>query len=148
MQAILMIGPQASGKSSFCRELLFASHVRLNLDMLKTRHREALMVAACIKAKQPFVVDNTNPTKADRARYLPALKAAGFSVTAYIFDEPYEVCSARNAARTGAARIPEAGLKHYFAKYERPQLDEGFDTLMRVRLQDGSFVVEPFSDEI
>lgn len=144
MQAILLIGPQASGKSGFCKAWLFDSHVRLNLDMLKTRHRESLLFAACIEAKQPMVIDNTNPTRADRARYLSALKAAGFSVAGYFFDEPYEACSARNAAREGKARIPEVGLKHFFSRFELPALDEGFDTLMRVRLSEGVFIVEPF----
>ena len=34
--------------------------------MLKTRHRESILIAACIEAKQPFVIDNTNPTPKER----------------------------------------------------------------------------------
>lgn len=64
MEAILLCGIQATGKSTFCRERLFSSHVRLNLDMLKTRHREDVLLRACIEAKQPFVIDNTNPKPA------------------------------------------------------------------------------------
>ena len=60
MTAIILIGIPASGKSTFCKERLFDTHLRLNLDMLKTRHREKLLLQACIAAQQPFVVDNTN----------------------------------------------------------------------------------------
>ena len=49
------------------------------LDMLRTRNREAILVRACIEARQRFVVDNTNPTQADRARYVVPARAAGFT---------------------------------------------------------------------
>jgi hypothetical protein len=68
MEAILFIGIQAVGKSTFYKERFFTTHVRINLDMLKTRHRELLLLQACIAARQPFVVDNTNIFKRDRAR--------------------------------------------------------------------------------
>ncbi|MEQ8541828.1 MAG: hypothetical protein RIB93_30755 [Coleofasciculus sp. D1-CHI-01] len=67
MEAVILIGIQASGKSSFCRDRFYNTHIRINLDMLKTRHREAILVQACLDAQQRFVVDNTNPTRADRA---------------------------------------------------------------------------------
>ena len=59
----------ASGKSSFYRERFFDTRVRFNLDMLKTRHCERLLVEARIESRQPFVVDNTNATRMERARY-------------------------------------------------------------------------------
>jgi hypothetical protein len=39
VEAVIYIGLQGAGKSTFCRERLFHTHVRLSLDMLKTRHR-------------------------------------------------------------------------------------------------------------
>ena len=77
MEAVIFSGIQATGKSSFCRERFFHSHVRVNRDMLRTRHRERLLIDACIAGKQAFVVDNTNPTRKARARYLEAARAAG-----------------------------------------------------------------------
>jgi predicted kinase len=74
MEMVLMMGVQAAGKSTFCRERFYDTHLRINLDMLRTRYREELLVRACFEAKQPFVVDNTNPTKADRQRYIPDAK--------------------------------------------------------------------------
>ncbi len=63
MESILFIGIQATGKSTFFREQFFATHVRINLDMLKTHNRERILLAACLEAKQPFVIDNTNLTR-------------------------------------------------------------------------------------
>lgn len=54
MEAILPIGIQGAGKSSFYRERFFSTHIRINRDMLKTRYREEVLLHACILAKQPF----------------------------------------------------------------------------------------------
>ncbi len=70
MKGVIFIGLQASGKSSFFLEKFYATHFRLNLDMLKTRHRETILLNACIDAKQAVVIDNTNPTKVERIKYI------------------------------------------------------------------------------
>lgn len=67
MDAVIFIGIQATGKSSFYAERFLSTHLRLNMDMLKTRHRESILLKAYIESKSSFVVDNTNPTKEVRA---------------------------------------------------------------------------------
>jgi len=141
MQAVVLVGLQGSGKSSFVRERLWQSHVRLSLDVLKTRHREALLFDACLRAKQPVVLDNTNPTRADRARYIGPARTAGFEVVGYYFRSVAAECLARNDAREGAQRIPTRGVLGTAARLELPSLDEGFDALYYVRLDDEGFSV-------
>lgn len=46
--------------------------------MLKTRHREDIILRACLEAKQPFVVDNTNPAKEERKKYIEEAKKQVF----------------------------------------------------------------------
>ena len=67
MEMVLFVGIQASGKSSFYLERFFRTHVRINRDMLKTLHREDLLVKACLEGKTSFVVDKMNLRRADRA---------------------------------------------------------------------------------
>lgn len=64
MEAIIFSGIQASGETSLYRERFFSTYVRLSLDMLRTRRRERLLFEACLAAKQPFIVDNTNTARA------------------------------------------------------------------------------------
>lgn len=149
MEAVIFVGIQATGKSSFYRKRFFDTHVRINLDMLKTRHREQLLVRACIEAKQPFVVDNTNPSVEERARYIESARSAGFHVTGYYFSSSVREALARNARRTGKARVPEKGIFGTRKRLQVPNLEEGFNELCYVWIDDaGSFVVEELSDEL
>lgn len=149
MEAVIFIGLQASGKSSFFRDRFFRTHVRINLDMLKTRHRERRLLDVCLETKQPFVVDNTNPTAADRLPYIRAAKAAGFRVVGYFFQSRIADCKARNDARSEAERIPLPGLLGTHARLEVPSRTEGYDELWFVRIADtGGFVVEEWRDEV
>jgi len=149
MEAVIFIGIQASGKSTFYKERFFKTHLRLNLDMLKTRHREHLLVQACLAAKQPFVVDNTNPTREDRARYIPVAKAAGFRVIGYYFQSRLEEALARNDRRAGKERIPPRGIQATYGKLQLPSYSEGFDKLYYVKmLTPEGFEVAEWSDEV
>lgn len=145
MEAVIFIGTQASGKSTFFRERFFQSHVRINLDMLKTRHREKLLVRACIEMKQPFVVDNTNPSPADRQRYIAPAKEAGFRIVGYYFQSEIVECLRRNAARSGDQCVPEAGIRGTHSQLSLPEVNEGFDGLSYVRIDDGRFHIEPWT---
>lgn len=146
MQAVVFIGIQASGKTSFYLQRFFETHVRLSLDMLKTRHRERLLLEACIAAKQPFVVDNTNVLLQERAEYIARAQVGGFRVLGYFFEPQVEQALAWNQRRSGRARIPVQGLLGTLKRLERPSAAEGFNDLYRVRVeQAGEFIVEEWN---
>ncbi len=143
MEAVIFVGIQASGKSSFYRARFFDTHLRINLDMLKTRHREQLLLHACIEAKQPFVVDSTNPSVEERARYIELAHSGGFRVVGYYFCSQPKAALARNSQRRGKARIPEKGILGTYKRLRVPTAEEGFDELYRVYIDEtGCFVVE------
>lgn len=145
-QAVLLIGIQASGKSTFYQERFFHTHLRINLDMLKTRNREARFLQTCLDTGQSFVVDNTNPTVSNRARYIGPAKAAGFHVVGYLMRTTTEDAIRRNAARTGRQHIPEVAIRGTYGRVEMPSHNEGFDELFAVEIVAGQFVVKKMSD--
>lgn len=149
MEVVIFVGIQASGKSTFYRKYFFDSHVRINLDMLRTRHREKLLFDACIAAKQKVVVDNTNPTAEERARYIKPAEEAGFKIIGYYFQSKLEDCKRRNVERAPCRIVPVPGILSTSKKLEIPSLAEGFSELHYIRIdEEGEFLVEEWSDEI
>ena len=143
MDAILFMGIQGSGKTSFYKESFFDTHVRVSRDMLKTRNRELLLVSACLAARQDFVVDDTNASKSNRAEYVAAAKAAGFRVIGYYFRTPLR---ARNRRRADRHVVPVPGVLATFKRFQPPAWSEGFDELHLVETgKENEFSVRPWT---
>lgn len=149
MEAVIFVGLQGAGKSTFYQERFSATHLRLSLDVLRTRHRERRLLQACVETRQPFVVDNTNPTRAERQAYVRAARDAGFRVIGYYFQSRVEDCKRRNEQRSAAQRVPLPGILGTAGRMELPSPGEGFDELYYVRI-DGAcgFVVEGWRDNV
>jgi predicted kinase len=143
MEMIIFIGIQGAGKSTFYQRRFFGTHVRLNLDMLKTRHRLKLLMEACFLAKQRFVIDNTNVSREERMAHIEQAKAAGFSVVGYYFEPAVERSLEWNATRSGKAQIPVKGVLGTLKRLEKPHADEGFDSLLNVVINEqGDYVIQ------
>jgi predicted kinase len=149
MEAVIFIGIQGTGKSSFYHERFFHTHLRINSDMLKTQNRLRVLLNACLDARQSFVLDNTNVTREARAQFIAQSRAAGFRVVGYYFRSDITSALARNSARVNAARIPDRGVLGTYKKLEIPQRSEGFDALYYVQIDpSGKFQVEEWADEV
>ena len=143
MQMILFSGPQATGKSSLFKSSFVDTHLRINLDMLRTRHRQGLLIAVCLVAKQPFVVDNTNLTLTERSGHIAQAKAQRFSVLAYRFNLPFEEALKRNSQRS--VSVPEKALRSAYKNWQKPDWSEGYDRLFDVTSADGQFTINEVS---
>jgi len=149
LEAVILIGIQGSGKSTFYRDHFLGSHVRISLDELKTRQRERSLLEACLGSGQAFVVDNTNVRAAERMAYIAAAKRKGYQVRGYFFDAALRDALRWNGGRTGAAKIPPAGIVGTFKRLERPSPAEGFDELYVVSRDDSDqFVVRLWTEGV
>ena len=146
-QSVIFIGIQASGKTTFYQRFCAATHAHINLDTLNTRNKEMLAISECLASGKSFVVDNTNPTKADRERYIPLAKGAGYEVMGFYFRSVLAESKKRNAERDGKFRITDKGIGGTAARLEMPSLDEGFDGLWYVHIENGEFLVDPWRPE-
>jgi len=144
---VIMMGVQGSGKSTFFADYLAEHFVRVNLDTLKTRYRERLLIEECLSLGKSYAVDNTNLTRADRERYIPAARAAGYRVIGYWMQTPVETCLVRNSGREGKARVPDVAIYSTARKFEPPVYDEGFDELYTVENNSTGMTVMPMHTE-
>ncbi len=143
MEAVIFVGIQGTGKSTFYKESFFDTHIRINLDMLRTKHREKLIFEACLEAKQKFVIDKMNVSREARSEYIERAKKYGFKIVGYYFNSSLKKASERNSRRKGKARIPDKGLFDALKRLQIPSFDEGFDELFYVWINEESgFVVE------
>lgn len=148
MEAIMFVGIQASGKSTFYKEHYFNSHVRISNDLLKTKNREKLMFALCFDTSMPLVIDNTNVSKAVRARYIDLLREHGYKIKCYYFKSDLDRALAWNEQRRGVECIPRVGILSTHKRLELPCREEGFDELFYVDWIDGERVVKEWNFEV
>ena len=139
--AIIFIGIQASGKTTFYNKY-FSDYVHINLDTLHTRNKEDKLLKECVDQEKSFVVDNTNPTRENRAKYITLAKEHGYRIIGYYLRSSISESIKRNSKRTGKAFVPEAAIANTLNKLELPDYDEGFDELHYVHIEKREFIIE------
>ena len=107
-----------------------------------------MFLDACLRTEQRFVIDNTNPTRDERQKYIAAAKANRNEVIGFYFQSKVADCLRRNSERAESERVPDVAILSTAKKLELPTWDEGFDRLFYVRMEDQHFVVEEWQDEI
>lgn len=147
-EAVLLIGLQASGKSTFYHQMLDGDHVHINLDTLHTRNKERLLLEHCLQNGYSFAVDNTNPTMAEREKYIVPAKEYGYKITGYFFQSIIADCMERNRARQGKARVPDKAIPCTSNRLELPSYQEGFDRLYYVKLEHDRFLIEEWKETL
>ena len=85
---VVLVGLQASGKSSFCAERFSRTHVVVSKDDFPARKREARQrraLEAAFGMQKDVVLDNTNPSRDERSWALERARAAGYRSVGYYF---------------------------------------------------------------
>ena len=92
-QAIIFIGIQASGKSTFYTRLLNdGTYTHVSLDILHTHNKEEQLLWECLVEGKSFVVDNTNPEISVRAKYIQKAKEYGYHIIGIFFQSIVKEC--------------------------------------------------------
>jgi predicted kinase len=137
MELVILIGLQASGKSTFRRAYFSETHVCISKDDFpkakKRNKRQQRMLEEAFRQGLSVVVDNTNPSLAERAKLISIARAFQAEITGYYFESLVADCLKRNQQRDGAARVPDVAIFSTIKKLQRPSYSEGFDQLFYIR---------------
>jgi predicted kinase len=138
VECVILVGLPAAGKTTFYRRYFASTHRHISKDLWPNATgrdaRQRRLIDETLTAGLSAVVDNTNPTRADRAAILDAARARGAGVVCYFFDVTTREAVARNAGRTGRDKVPKVAIFTVAKRLEPPTLAEGFDQLFRLRL--------------
>jgi predicted kinase len=168
LELVILVGIQASGKTTFYRRHMQGRYLHVSLDNwrgkgnVRGKEHEAILAGlrAAAEGGQELgvVVDNTNITAAARKRYFDyAREFAGrtglaLRVLAYFFDADLQACLKRNEQRPAEVPagtpyyVPAAAIRRFHSQLEPPTHQEGFAEVFRVRIaDDGQFQVERLS---
>jgi predicted kinase len=130
-EVVVMVGLQGSGKTTWVAEHLAGTHIVVSKDhwpnARRRQRRQERLLEELLAAGRDIVVDNTNPTPAERASIIAAARRHGAAVRAVYLDVPLEVCQDRNAARSGRAAVPLVGMFATAKRLVPPTTAEGFD---------------------
>lgn len=143
----ILMGLQASGKTTFAKKVL-RDKVYVSLDQLHTRSKEKFALEQAIQAGLSCVVDNTNPTEKDRARYLSLVKTQGYKTVGIYFSSVVERCLQRNEQRTGKGHVPLKAILSTAKRLKQPSPREGFDELYYVKIENNEFVISAWDETL
>ncbi len=142
MEIIIFIGLQASGKTTFFQTYFAETHVLVSKDRFRNNknrdRRQQQLIEAALISGQSVVVDNTNPTLADREVLVQLGQAHQARILGYFFKTNIQTAWERNQQRTGKARVPDIGFYSTVKKLTRPSYSEGFHQLFEVEIDAGT----------
>lgn len=136
-EAIVMVGYPASGKSYFAKQYLETrGYVYINRDTLKTWQKCVAVLEDTLKQGKSAVIDNTNPDRESRKRYVDACKKHKVPVRCFLMLTSDKQSRHNNTFREivdpSHAVISEMVFNGYKSKFQEPNLSEGFAQIVRV----------------
>lgn len=149
LEVLILMGLQGSGKSTLYHQQFTQTHTLISKDLFpnnrnKSRRQRQLLEEA-LKRGTSVVVDNTNPTREERAEIIAVAQQFEARVVGYVFPPDVPTSLKRNAQRAGKARVPDVGIYATIAKWQSPSLMEGFDQLFTVTTTEtGDFTFQPW----
>src|SRR5262245_35030963 len=104
---------------------------------------------AALSRDESVVIDNTNPSPADRLPTIALAHEYGARVVGYYFTATTREAVGRNRGREGKARVPDVAIFTKAKRMTTPAVDEGFDELYSVSIAaDGGFMVQPLTASV
>ena len=149
MEIIILMGLQASGKSTFYRTHFADTHEHVSKDLLnrsknqKKNQKQAERIERAFHEQRSVVVDNTNVTVQDRLPLIDVGRRYDVPIIGYYFQPDVSSSRARNMQRTGKEQVPEKAIFITAHKFEPPSYAEGFDTLYYVCIRKDSTSENP-----
>lgn len=139
-EAILFIGPPASGKTTFYQKHLRPQgYVHINCDILGSWQKCVAECKKAIELGKSIAIDNTNPDVDSRKRYLTVAEKHKISMRCFVFTASIAHCKHNNRFRElkniGNSKykpVNDIAFNTYSARFTQPDVSEGFTEIVQV----------------
>jgi predicted kinase len=146
MDLVVLSGLQGAGKSTFFGARFAATHAHVSQDRFPNARdpgaRRRRLVEEAAREGRSVVVDDTNLARARRVELVAVARALGMRPLLYWFPPDVRGSLARNAGRTGRARVPDVAIFAARKRLAPPDASEGFAAAFEVTpTPEGGFLV-------
>ena len=136
-ECVVFVGLQAAGKTTFFTRRFASTHEHISRDNFPNARqpasRQGRLIERALASGRSVVIDNTNPTPADRAPIIASARLYGARIIAYYFEPDTRESVGRNRGREGKARVPDVAIFATAKRLVAPTCSEGFDEVYAVR---------------
>lgn len=137
LEVIIMVGCPASGKSFFSeKNLVPKGYLRVNRDKLGSWQKCVKVMEQALSDQKKVVIDNTNPNRETRKRYIEAAKRFNARCRCFIMkvDDAHAKHNNRFRELTDKMheKVSDIIINSYYKHFEEPTLDEGFTEIVEV----------------
>lgn len=134
-EMILMVGCPGSGKSHFAKHYL-NEYQHVNRDSLGSWQKCVSAIEKFLADGKRVVVDNTNPDRSSRQRYIDVAKKRNIPVRCFVMSVTIEHAKHNNKFREltdrSHVKVGEVIINSYMKNYVPPALDEGFTEILEI----------------
>lgn len=145
-EAIIFVGLQATGKSTYYWQNCKNTYLRISNDLLRTKNRERKLLEFCAETRMPFVIDNTNLTKQKRQNYIKFCHDQNYRCVCLYFKTNLKRSMEWNRLRNSEDMVPDVAILSSVKKLEIPSLDEGFDELWYMDFDGQNYTKLPWEE--
>ncbi|GLV43754.1 Polynucleotide kinase 3'-phosphatase [Carabus blaptoides fortunei] len=136
-EVIVFVGSPGSGKSHVCKTLLVPEgYVHVNRDQLGSWQKCVTAMETAMVNKQSVAIDNTNPDKESRKRYIDVASKHGVPCRCFVMTTSIQHAKHNNIFREiidkNHQAINEIIINSYKNKLTEPQAEEGFEAIVKV----------------
>lgn len=108
------------------------------LQVRRKDQRQQELLHLALQAQHSVVIDNTNPTSAERVPLLELARSYHAQTIGYYFVTTTQQAVARNRQREGKASVPPVAIYSTAARLTPPTYAEGFDKIYYVHIAENS----------
>lgn len=139
-EIVVFVGYPGSGKTTFFREHLEPKgYCHVNRDTLGSSQKCVAKCTEFVTSEKLVVVDNTNPDRESRRRYIDVAKKFGVPVRCFQFLTSLEHAKHNNRFREltmqgkdKQGKVNDIAFNVYKSKLLEPSLDEGFAEIVKI----------------